>query len=392
MMIKSRFLGSSNSSSSGGESRSRRRGAGGVLSALSLTGQQSPVVAAVWLAVLSATAVLICRTTAFHDRTPTIASSHSSLAFVVRHSAQQRFVTRQQELQLHRKMDAFGSLPAAENAFASPYSITPGNRLTTTIGLYASVLSNNNIEKNARKKQKAASLFQLYAASGQQPGDGEDDDEDVDDNDTASGSGRTRKRDRLRDWLSSKSPMSPMVQMQRVGGRSENDRDDDNDDKNDEDDDEEPVAMRQPPQRRVKARLESLFSGMPSMNEILYGPTKGNDEDENTFSRRDDESSTGTSRFSRGTRSSSGNDAGWFQDDRQAIIDEYENMLKDMLQKIEEQRRVDPESVPENAPAMIKSVLRQGMCRCTCFCFVSCFGVCFKMLAPNTRISFYFSL
>jgi hypothetical protein len=112
------------------------------------------------------------------------------------------------------------------------------------------------------------------------------------------------------------------------------------------------------------------------MNEILYGPTKGNNDDDDdddtdlsssSSNSRDNDGSTSsssTSRFSRGGAVRSSGDDAWFREERQAIMDEYENMLKDMLQKIDEQRRDDPKAVPENAPAMIKSVLRQGMYVC----------------------------
>ncbi|GAX09501.1 hypothetical protein FisN_6Lh111 [Fistulifera solaris] len=130
---------------------------------------------------------------------------------------------------------------------------------------------------------------------------------------------RKRKRDRLREWISS-SNSSPMVQSINV-------------------DDGSTVEL----PARVKSKFESLFAGMPSLSDILGEPSA---EEEGEGEK---------------TTKGKGNDETWFQQERQNIVDRYEEMLRDTLELLEEQRRDDPDSVPENAEAMIRSVMNQEM-------------------------------
>jgi beta-phosphoglucomutase-like phosphatase (HAD superfamily) len=134
---------------------------------------------------------------------------------------------------------------------------------------------------------------------------------------------RKRKRDRLRQWISSPSEKSPMVQSINV----------------------EDGSTVEPP-IRVKSKFESLFAGMPSLSDILGDTVTEPSEVE---------------KETKGKIPSKGTDETWFQQERQNIIDRYDEMIHDSLELLEEQRRDDPDSVPENAEAMIRSVMNQEM-------------------------------
>mmetsp|Transcript_39253 Transcript_39253/g.81457 ORF Transcript_39253/g.81457 Transcript_39253/m.81457 type:complete len:1720 (-) Transcript_39253:106-5265(-) len=99
---------------------------------------------------------------------------------------------------------------------------------------------------------------------------------------------------------------------------------------------------------RVKSNFDGLFSGMPGMDDIIG-------EDETGGPSMDDD--VGSPKG----RSVSPSDDSWFDQERSAIMQNYEKILEDMLQNLEDQRQENPENVPDNAEAMIKSVLKQEM-------------------------------
>uniref|UniRef100_A0A7S3KY64 Uncharacterized protein n=1 Tax=Amphora coffeiformis TaxID=265554 RepID=A0A7S3KY64_9STRA len=134
--------------------------------------------------------------------------------------------------------------------------------------------------------------------------DDEDDDDD-DDDDDEDDTGRPRKRDRIKDWFS-----------QNSGDDSRS---------------------------RIKTKFDNLFGGMPSMSEILSDKEQGDVAPDVEV------------------RKGRNKDPAWFEQEKQRIMDSFEDMLQEMLAKLEEQRREDPESVPENAEGIIKSVLKQEM-------------------------------
>ena len=111
---------------------------------------------------------------------------------------------------------------------------------------------------------------------------------------------------------------------------------------------------------RVRAGFDKLFAGMPSMSDILGGGDSDDDEEES------EPSSTRTSgpneRFRRTskTRPTSEN-ASWFEEEKRQIENNYQEILDDMLQQLEEERRKNPDAVPANAVALAKSVLNEEL-------------------------------
>ena len=110
---------------------------------------------------------------------------------------------------------------------------------------------------------------------------------------------------------------------------------------------------------RIRAKFDDLFSGMPSVTDILGGSTsEGVDETTDDSSSSDVPSSSRRPPANRDVESEP-----WFAEERQRILDNYEAILANMLDDLELQRAEDPESVPDNAVAMIKSVLKEEMDR-----------------------------
>ena len=101
--------------------------------------------------------------------------------------------------------------------------------------------------------------------------------------------------------------------------------------------------------RPVKVKIEGLFSGMPSIDEMF-----GQDEDSDAAN-----SAKETGRGEKRRKPVA--DWGWFEAERQSIIQSYDNILSEMLVKLDNQRKTEPDSVPENAEAMVKSILKQEM-------------------------------
>lgn len=107
----------------------------------------------------------------------------------------------------------------------------------------------------------------------------EDDDDDYDgddDQDGSSSTGRLRKRDRIKDWFTQTT----------AGGGSDDSR------------------------KRVKTKFDSLFSGMPSVNEIL--------SDNSQQEEMDDASMPGSRPSRRGGRNK---DPSWFENEKKRIMD-----------------------------------------------------------------------
>ena len=143
-------------------------------------------------------------------------------------------------------------------------------------------------------------------------------------------SDRQRKRDRIKQWVNrdnKRSGPTNMVQPLRVEDGSVMEEDD--------------QASRQKP------RFEKLFSGMPTLDEILS---------------RDNDSSaaegTNTPQSNRGKK-----DDTWFDAEKQQIEQEYIQILEDVKRQIAEQRASDPDGVPENSEAIAESVIGQELKR-----------------------------
>lgn len=85
---------------------------------------------------------------------------------------------------------------------------------------------------------------------------------------------------------------------------------------------------------RSKVRFDSLFSGMPSLDEIISrGPSEMDGGDEN------DSSSTTTSKKKK-TRMTDEDDFSWFEPERLRIVQEYDIILQETKERIREQRQL----------------------------------------------------
>lgn len=129
----------------------------------------------------------------------------------------------------------------------------------------------------------------------------------------------SRKRDRIKNWMT---PAEPKNMVQPIGVN---------------DDDEGTPTPEQPD--RMRPKFDELFSGMPSLGDILTPPPQVV-EKANTDTQQTDD---------------------WFEKERQEIIASYEKVKEQMLRELEEERLKDPESFPDTAKAMLESVLQQEM-------------------------------
>lgn len=127
--------------------------------------------------------------------------------------------------------------------------------------------------------------------------------------------------------------------------------DDDDDDGEDSDDDNE---AKSPP--RIRAKFDRLFSGMPSMQDILRGALDQDDDN-------DDPLLAPATSDQKKKKMKRDVDDSWFQTEKQLIQANYDQILGGMLKQLEKERREDPDAIPENAEALIKSVLKQEMQR-----------------------------
>lgn len=152
---------------------------------------------------------------------------------------------------------------------------------------------------------------------------------------------RRRKRDRILEWMGSGTTSttagggSNLVRPIRVEDGS--------------------IMEEDPP--RTKARFDRLFSGMPTLDEILS---------------RDDSSATGKTTLqdtstSEGVESNkkvmNASDDSWFVEEKKQIEAEYEQIIKDVNEQIRQQRREDPDAMPENAEGVAESIVRQELDR-----------------------------
>jgi phosphoglycolate phosphatase-like HAD superfamily hydrolase len=150
---------------------------------------------------------------------------------------------------------------------------------------------------------------------------------------TAGESERERKIDRIRKWVRSSSKRSSnakMVQPVRV-------------------EDGAVMEEAQPPPKN-KASLDRLFSGMPTLDNML-SRSDSSDGREITQEASDSEARKGK------------NDDSWFDAEKEKIQEEYTQTLNDVKSQIAQQRAADPEGIPANAEAIAESVVTQEMKR-----------------------------
>lgn len=153
---------------------------------------------------------------------------------------------------------------------------------------------------------------------------------------------RRRKRDRILDWMGSSSGSnngggSNLVRPIRVEDGS--------------------VVEEDQPPARTKARFDRLFSGMPTITEILSrdgaAPQKANVQD-STYSGSVDDATQNLKK----TR-----DDSWFEEEKRKVKAEYEQIIRELKEQISQQRKEDPDSMPENAEGVAESIVRQEMDR-----------------------------
>ncbi|KAG7340036.1 hypothetical protein IV203_006440 [Nitzschia inconspicua] len=114
---------------------------------------------------------------------------------------------------------------------------------------------------------------------------------------------------------------------------------------------------------RTNAKLDQLFAGMPTLDEIL---TKGGAT--NTAETKTGDSGTETEENSRMKRSSSSSsssssndDDSWFDLERKRIEQEYTQIRDDMKEQIRQQRSQDPDGIPDNAERIVEAIVKQEM-------------------------------
>lgn len=109
----------------------------------------------------------------------------------------------------------------------------------------------------------------------------------------------------------------------------------------------------------TQARFEKLFTGMPTLDDILSRdgdgassapPPAGADTSE-TLS----DSKRSPSRAAR--------DDSWFDEEKRKIEAEYEQIIIDTKEQVRRQRLEDPDSMPDNAEGVAESVVRQELDR-----------------------------
>jgi beta-phosphoglucomutase-like phosphatase (HAD superfamily) len=157
---------------------------------------------------------------------------------------------------------------------------------------------------------------------------------------------RQRKRDRIMEWMNSSSTgskkgpggASNLVQPIRL-----------EDGKVDE------ILAREQEQQtpRAKAKFDQLFAGMPSLDEILSRDVVGSGASESQ--------STNDSNIP--TRRSDTSGTSWFDLEKEQIQQEYQQILQDMKDQIQEQRELDPEGMPDNAERIAESVVQEELSR-----------------------------
>lgn len=131
----------------------------------------------------------------------------------------------------------------------------------------------------------------------------------------------------------------------------------------------EPLEAPRDPSR-IRAGFDRLFSGMPTVSEILGGAGGPDGDGDGDDDDRNAEGSSGvrpTRRRDRSGRIANSRGAtddenfAWFEEEKDQILDSYRDILDDMMDQLEEERKLDPEKVPANAEALVKSVLKEEM-------------------------------
>ena len=169
---------------------------------------------------------------------------------------------------------------------------------------------------------------------------------------------RRRKRNRIMDWMGSGSSVvstttttsggggggaSRLVQPLREDGTVFGEEQED------------------PPRQKLK--FDKLFSGMPTLDEILSrGGGGGTSSAAPSSSSGDAWESTNSNADTSDLKKSKANST-WFEEEKKQLQAEYEQIIEDMKNQIRQERQEDPESMPDNAEGVAESVVRQEMDR-----------------------------
>ena len=144
--------------------------------------------------------------------------------------------------------------------------------------------------------------------------------------------------------------------------------------------------------KRIRPNFGNLFQGMPSLNDIIKSrdddniddaaaaavsmdedQRKENDDDDddddddedydasNDSSNRNTKNILGRPKRRRFSANANPVDETWFEKERRQIQYKYDTILKDMMEQIQTERKLNPESVPANAEELMKSMLQQEM-------------------------------
>ena len=132
----------------------------------------------------------------------------------------------------------------------------------------------------------------------------------------------------------------------------------------------EPQQEQDPPRQKLK--FDKLFSGMPTLDEILSrggGGSRPSPASAGAASGAIRSSSTGDSLLQGDNANTDTSnkksipDSTWFEQEKKELQAEYEKMIDDMKTQIQQERQDDPESMPDNAEGVAESVVRQEMDR-----------------------------
>ena len=178
-------------------------------------------------------------------------------------------------------------------------------------------------DENSKKAAQDAAYDGLYEfltrRTGEQAGESE----------------RKRKRSRIMDWMTSskKSSSTNMVQPIRMEDGSVMEIEEDT------------------TPRNTQARFDKLFSGMPTLDDILSSDISSGNVDAADMVL--DASSSASPKKKQ--------DDSWFEEESRQIQEEYQQILQEMKSQIAQQRAEDPENVPDNTEGIVEAIVNQEM-------------------------------
>ena len=207
------------------------------------------------------------------------------------------------------------------------------NQITTRLLLSTSNNDENDEDPNNNGENGVDGLYEfLTRRTGEQAGETE----------------RKRKRDRIKGWMSgssssgSRSKNTEMVKPIRLeDGSSVESRDAT-----------EPMS--------TTPKLNQLFDGMPTLGEILTRDGETGGDTPATIAQSTGSAAAPETKRGKKDKPEDMENDGWFEEERQQLVKDYEQILQDAKSKLELQRQTDgPDSVPANAERIVESVIFQ---------------------------------